>query len=229
MSTTQATLHCSIHEVEDAQQGVKMGSSFPWKERFWFCLGQFCIHIHIFAVSQISQVFACLSAINSDKQLSSCLTYFILCTFRKTSAASFAIFLFSVAFMIEILPSLQVAEVVSRPPNARMKVRYLICVRHLAISPVLRVICEYLLVPSHFIVILPTESFHIYKSKMRRSVSAPTNVTFLPSQAMSRTEDTISTSVSPTLCLTVCPLNFRPSANKSRKDCLLLVLDRKAL
>ena len=91
----------------------------------------------------------------------------------------------------------------------------------------LHVIWEYFLAPSHFIVILPIESIHIYKIKIRRSVSTPTKVTCFPSQAMTRTEDTISTSTSPTLYLTVSPLEFRLFSNKSIKHCLFLVLDRK--
>ena len=85
------------------------------------------------------------------------------------------------------------------------------------ISLILRVIYEYFLVSSHFIVILPIESFHLHKSKMRRSVSGPTKITFFPPQAMSRTEGIISTSASPILSLTVCPLDFKQSANKSIK------------
>ena len=117
---------------------------------------------------------------------------------------------------------------VSQPPNVWMKVRYLICVRHLAISPMLHLTSEYFLVPSHFIVNLPIESFQIYKSKTRRSVSAPTKITLFPSQAMSRTEDTISISASLTCYQTVWPVDFRPSPNKSIKGCLFLVLDRNS-
>ena len=169
--------------------------------------------------------------LKSDKQLRSYLTYFILCTFMGEEDVSG---FFCYFFLLNCLHDRNFTKSIGGRSGVTTSEcvdedGYLICVRHLAISTMLRVIYEYFLVPSHFMVIVLIESFHIYKNKMRRSASPLTKVTFFPSKVMFRTENTISTSASPTLRLTVFPLDFRPSANKSIKDCLFLVLGRKAV
>ena len=76
-----------------------MGSFFRWWDASGFILVSFTsIFIHFLYRRSVR-----LS--HHDKQLSSCLTSCVLLGERKTSVASFAIFFFSVTFIIEIFPS----------------------------------------------------------------------------------------------------------------------------